>query len=47
MSAPATSAMTIHSAPCHIPEPSKNATPKRPASAARPLAINDYRWQAS
>jgi hypothetical protein len=33
MSAPATSAMTSHSAPSQIPEPWKKATPKSPASA--------------
>jgi hypothetical protein len=33
ISAPATSAMTSHSAPYQIPELWKNATPNRPASA--------------
>ena len=33
ISAPATSAMTSHSAPSQIPEPWKKATPKSPASA--------------
>src|SRR5919206_4569168 len=39
MRAPATSAMTSHSAPFQIPEPVKKATPNRPTSAVE-AAVN-------